>query len=103
LPKPATFYRFNFSSLPEVTVPQYERYQLDNGMVVYLVEDRSLPLVSGTAMIRTGGRLESGEKVGLADITGTVLRSGGTEKHPSNVLNQLLEQRAALVETSIDS
>jgi len=99
---PRHFTDLTFPPLPEVTVPQYERYQLDNGMVVYLVEDRSLPLVSGTAMIRTGGRLESGEKVGLADITGTVLRSGGTEKHPSNVLNQLLEQRAALVETSID-
>jgi len=99
---PRHFTDLTFPPLPEVTVPQYERYQLDNGMVVYLVEDRSLPLVSGTAMIRTGGRLEPGEKVGLADITGTVLRSGGTEKHPSNVLNQLLEQRAALVETSID-
>ncbi|NCR53147.1 MAG: insulinase family protein [Microcystis aeruginosa L211-07] len=99
---PRHFTDLTFPPLPEVTVPKYERYQLDNGMVVYLVEDRSLPLVSGTAMIRTGGRLESGEKVGLADITGTVLRSGGTENHPSNVLNQLLEQRAALVETSID-
>ncbi|WP_368732186.1 hypothetical protein [Microcystis aeruginosa] len=66
----------------------------------FISGDRSLPLVSGTAMIRTGGRLESGEKVGLADITGTVLRSGGTENHPSNVLNQLLEQKS-LVETSI--
>ncbi|WP_422662041.1 M16 family metallopeptidase [Pannus brasiliensis] len=90
-----------FPPLPEVQVPKYERYQLKNGMVVYLMEDRSLPLVSGTAMIRTGGRLEPGERTGLAEIAGNVIRTGGTETHPSNVLNQLLEQRAAIVETSI--
>lgn len=91
-----------FPNLPEVQIPKYERYQLKNGLVVYLMEDRSLPLVSGTAMIRTGGRLEPGEQTGLAEIAGNVIRTGGTEKYPSNVLNQLLEQRAAIVETSID-
>jgi zinc protease len=69
--------------------------------VVYLMEDHALPLISGNAMIRTGGRLEPGEQVGLAEITGNVMRAGGTAQHPSPILNQLLEQRAAIVETSI--
>jgi len=87
---------------PEVTVPEYTRYQLDNGVSVYLLEDHELPLVYGSAMVRTGSRLESGDKVGLGSITGDVMRSGGTQAHPADVLNQLLEQRAASVETSID-
>ena len=87
---------------PEVTVPEYTRYDLNNGMAVYLLEDHELPLVYGSAMIRTGSRLESGEEVGLASITGDVMRSGGTQAHPADELNQLLEQRAASVETSID-
>lgn len=51
-------------------------------MVVYLMPDRELPLVSGTAIIRTGSRLEPPEKVGLAELVGTVMRSGGTQQHP---------------------
>ena len=32
---PRHFTDLTFPPLPEVTVPKYERYQLDNGMVVY--------------------------------------------------------------------
>jgi zinc protease len=91
-----------FAPLPEVKLPKYERYVLNNGMVVYLMEDRELPLVKGTALIRTGDRLEPADKVGLAQLTGTVMRTGGTAKHTADELNQILEQRAASVETSIN-
>ena len=92
-----------FPPLKEVQLPKYERYQLDNGMVVYLMEDHELPLVSGSVTIRTGSRLESPEKIGLASLTGTVMRSGGTKQHPPDELNQMLEQRAAIVETAINN
>jgi zinc protease len=92
-----------FPPLPEVQLPKYTRYKLNNGIVVYLMEDRELPLVSGTALIRTGDRFEPGDKVGLAGITGEVMRTGGTTKHSGDELNQLLEQRAASVETSIST
>jgi zinc protease len=92
-----------YPPLPEIQLPEYARYQLDNGIVVYLIEDRQLPLVSGSALIRTGSRLEPMEKVGLAEIVGTVMRSGGTKQHPAAQLNELLEKRAATVETAIDT
>lgn len=91
----------NFEPLPEVKVPEYSRYVMDNGMVVYLMEDHELPLVGGTAIIRTGDRFEPANEVGLASLTGTVMRTGGTQKHSADELNQLLEQRAASVETAI--
>jgi zinc protease len=91
-----------FPPLPALQLPKYTRFQLKNGLIVYLMEDHELPLVSGTALIRTGGRWEPGEKVGLADITGDVMRMGGTLKHPPDELNKLLENRAASIETSID-
>ncbi|MBD2448319.1 insulinase family protein [Nostoc sp. FACHB-152] len=87
--------------LPTVKIPKYERFVLRNGMVVYLMEDHELPLVSGTALVRTGSRWEPAEKVGLAGLTGTVMRTGGTIKHSPDELNEILEQRAASVETSI--
>ena len=88
---------------PEITLPEYSRFELPNGLRVYLLEDHELPLVGGTATIYTGDRLEPADKVGLAGITGAVIRSGGTAAHPPDMLNQLLEQRAASIETGIDT
>ncbi|WP_088243352.1 M16 family metallopeptidase [Calothrix rhizosoleniae] len=90
-----------FPPLSDVKLPKYERYVLNNGMVVYLMEDHQLPLVSGSMIIRTGDRLEPGGQVGLASLVGTVMRSGGTKNHSPDQLNQMLEQRAAGVETGI--
>ncbi|MEM8777557.1 MAG: pitrilysin family protein [Cyanobacteria bacterium P01_G01_bin.49] len=98
---PLHYTELEFPPLEEITIPEYERYQLENGMVVYLMEDHQLPLVKGNAIIKTGSRLEPDQKVGLAEITGTVMRAGGTKEHPADQLNELLEQRAAQVETSI--
>jgi zinc protease len=92
-----------FPPLGEVQFPQYDRYQLENGMVVYLMEDHQLPLVTGNTIIRTGSRLEPADKVGLAQITGELLRSGGTQQHSSDELNKLLEQKAASIETNISA
>lgn len=93
--------QLKFPALQEVQIPKYERYVLENGMVVYLMEDRELPLVGGTAIVRTGDRLEPAAKVGLANLTGVVMRTGGTQKYSADELNQLLEQRAAAVEAGI--
>jgi zinc protease len=100
---PRHYTKLTFPALPDIQLPQYERYQLPNGMVAYLVEDRQLPLVQGTAIFRTGSRLEPGDKVGLAEITGEVMRTGGTLQHPADRLNELLEDQAAIVETSINN
>ncbi|HYX12814.1 MAG TPA: insulinase family protein, partial [Nostoc sp.] len=45
-------------ALPEIKIPKYERFVLQNGLIVYLMEDHELPLVNGTAFVRTGNRLE---------------------------------------------
>lgn len=90
-----------FPPLGDIVIPEYERYELDNGLVVYLMEDHDLPLVGGSATFRTGGYLVPPEKTGLAGITGQAMRLGGTLNHEPEVLNQMLEQRAASVETSI--
>lgn len=89
--------------LPEVRLPEYTRFQLDNGLIVYLIEDHEFPLVGGRAMIRTGDRFDPPDKVGLATITGNVMRTGGTRSHSPEELNRILEQRAASVEAGIDS
>lgn len=98
---PRHYTELSFPPLPEVTLPDYTRYTLDNGMIVYLMEDHELPLVRGTVLVKTGERLDPADKVGLASLTATVMRSGGTQYHSADQLNQLLEQRAARIETSM--
>jgi len=91
-----------FPPLSEIQIPDYERYQLSNGVVVYLMEDHELPLVTGSATFRTGERLVPSEQAGLGEIMGAAMRLGGTENYPADTLNLLLEQRAASVETAVD-
>ncbi|NMG59352.1 insulinase family protein [Geitlerinema sp. P-1104] len=98
---PQHYSELEFPPLPEVQLPEYEQFQLDNGLKVYLIEEHTLPLVSGVGLIQTGSRLEPADKVGLASLTGALMRAGGTVSHPPDVLNRQLEQKAASVEASI--
>lgn len=90
-----------FEPLREIEIPEYSTFRLENGLQVYLMEDHELPLVGGTALIHTGDRYEPADKVGLAGVVGSVMRSGGTEAYPADELNQFLEQRAASIETGV--
>ncbi|MEY3328182.1 MAG: hypothetical protein RLZZ115_1063 [Cyanobacteriota bacterium] len=100
---PKHYTDLTFPPLPTIELPDYERYQLDNGIIVYLVEDHELPLVGGSALFRTGDRFEPADKVGLASITAEVMRNGGTRQNSGDELNQLLEQKAASVEVGIST
>lgn len=91
----------SFPPLPEFDIPEPRRVELDNGMVVLLLEDHELPLVRATALVRTGDRLEPADAVGLAEVTGTVLRTGGTERMAPDELDDFLENRAASIESSV--
>ena len=99
--EPRHYDELTFPPLPEAKLPAFERYQLPNGLTVFLIEDRELPLVSGSLMVRTGSRWEPSEKTGLASLTGSVLRSGGTTNLVPAELNAFLENRAASIEASI--
>jgi len=83
------------------TVPQAQRVVLDNGMVVYLIEDHELPQVGITAFIGAGSVFETDDKVGLAGLTGAVMRSGGTTALSPEKMNDELEFMASSIESSI--
>src|SRR5260370_20421062 len=70
-------------------------------MKLYLLEDHELPVVSGFALVRTGNLFEPKDKIGLAAMTGMVMRTGGTRKNTGDELDEKLENIAASVETSI--
>jgi zinc protease len=66
-----------------------------------MLENHELPLVSGTALIRTGNLFDPADKKDLAAITGEVLRSGGTHAKTGDQIDQDLENVAASIESSI--
>ena len=76
-------------------------HTLANGMKVYLLENHELPLVSGFALVRTGNLFDPPDKVGLAQVTGTVMRTGGTRARTGDELDLVLENMAASVESGI--
>lgn len=85
----------------EFTPPEPDRVVLENGMVVYLLEDHELPLVSITATMRTGGWLDPADKVGLASLTGSIMRTGGGGGLSAEQVDEELEQFAGDVGISI--
>lgn len=89
-----------FSAL-EFHPPKVERVVLDNGIIVYLKEDHELPLFYGRAMLHCGGMWDTPDKVGLANMTGIVLRTGGTETKTGDKIDDELEYIAGSIETSI--
>ncbi len=84
-----------------VKIPEVTQFTLPNGMRVYLLENHNIPLVRGLALVRTGNLFDPKDKVGLATMTGMVLRTGGTTARTGDQLDEQLENLAASVETSI--
>jgi len=99
---PPSYKDLKFPPLKEIQIPKIDETTLPNGMKVYLLENHELPLVRGTALVRTGNLFDPADKVGLATVTGEVIRSGGTAAKTGDQIDEQLENIAASVESSID-
>jgi zinc protease len=98
---PGSYRDLRFPPLGRINIPELAESTLPNGIRLYLLENHELPLISGFAIVRTGNLFEPGDKVGLAGLTGTVMRTGGTKSHTGDQLDVQLENIAAGVEAGI--
>jgi len=98
--KGRTIDRLKFPPL-EFTPPTAERANLPNGMTLFILENHEIPVVDISAVLRTGGIYDPADKVGLAEMAGTVMRSGGTVSQTPDQINQKLEFISASVETGM--
>jgi predicted Zn-dependent peptidase len=80
--------------------PEPQREVLSNGLTVYLLEDHSLPLVSGAAFVKTGSMYDPENKSSLAVLTADLMRSGGSAGRSADEIDERLETLAAAVEVS---
>jgi zinc protease len=67
-----------------------KRYQLENGLIVLLCCNRTMPIVSANAFIRVGKDQNPISRPGLASLTSRLLDEG-THKYSSRELSQLIE------------
>jgi predicted Zn-dependent peptidase len=93
--------KFEFPPLNPIKMPKIETLELENGLKVFLVEDHDYPTIDIRAVVRIGSVYEPAEKAGLAAMTGTVLRSGGTASNTGDDIDRELESLAATIETYI--
>ncbi len=91
----------DYPALDQIELPDVETYTLPNGIKLYLLENHELPLIGGFALVRTGNLFDPPDKVGLASITGEVMRTGGTKEKTGDEIDIQLENIAASVESSI--
>jgi len=101
-PAPAPSYKdLKYPALRPIQVPDVATFTLPNGMRLYLLEDQELPVVNGTALVRTGNLFDPRDRVGLASLVGEVMRGGGTKAKTGEQLDEELENIAASVESGI--
>ncbi len=95
-------FKMQFPRLQPAVI-QPTRVQLSNGLTVLLVEDRSLPFVSGRVYLRAGAIYEPDDKVGLSGIFASVMRTGGAGGRGPDEVDEVLETLAASVSVSSDT
>lgn len=66
----------NVNEIPQIIVPDYDRVMLDNGLVLYLVEDDQLPIVEMRGYILGGRNQEPLELPGVADLVVKMMNTG---------------------------
>jgi len=91
LPDPA---KLNYPPL-QFNLTAAERIVLKNGIVLYFLEDRELPLIAVNALIKSGSMYDPAGKAGVAELTAYVLRTGGTQKLASSQIDDQFDLLAA--------
>jgi predicted Zn-dependent peptidase len=76
-------------------LPPVQRVVLENGIVLYLLEDHELPLINIKALIKTGTMYDPEGKEGVAELTAYVMRTGGTAKLNSTEIDSRFDFMAA--------
>ena len=81
--------------LLQFNLPEAERIVLENGIVLYILEDHELPLVTINALIKTGTMFDPAGKEGVAELTASVMKTGGTQKLSSTEIDTFFDFIAA--------
>jgi zinc protease len=82
--------------------PKPTRVVLDNGLVLYLLEDHELPLIKLDMYFQAGTQDDPIDKIGLGSIFGEAMTDGGSVSHPPEEIEKTLDRKAASIDFDID-
>ncbi len=74
---------------PKLTLPPIEKTKLANGMEIWMVDHRELPLVAMNMVFRTGSVDEPATRTGVAGMASSLLDDGTTTRSAADIANQL--------------
>ena len=81
---------------------QPKRIELKNGIVIFLQEDHELPFIYGSILVHGGTEDEDPAKAGLVGLYSQAWRTSGTATMDGDAMDDLLESKAAHIETNGD-
>lgn len=94
---------FYFCARGRWKMPEISRQGLSNGLQLYLLQDRSLPLFRATLYFKAGGAIDPKGKAGLAPLASKLLTSGGTLERTPQQVDEWLDQRAISLVSEVDA
>ena len=81
--------------------PADYRHRLKCGATAYVTENKTVPTLQLTILVRAGSMYEPVEKAGLADMTGYVMRNGGVEGMTAKELDERIAFLAGDINVNI--
>ena len=85
---------------PRIEVPAVRAEVLENGMRLFLLEDRTLPMVRVRAIVRAGSAHDPKGKSGLAELSAMLVRSGGAGSLSPDEFDLAVDSLGASVSSS---
>jgi len=82
--------------------PAPSRSQLPNGLQFWVAEDRTLPLVHGVLVLQAGTMDDPPQAVGLAEVVGDLLRTGGSHTRPAEEVDEEIDFLGASLSVSVE-
>jgi zinc protease len=74
---------------PKFSLPAIEKTKLANGLEVWMVEQKELPIVAMNLVLKSGQSNEPDDRTGLANMTATLLDDGTKTRSAVDITNQL--------------
>jgi zinc protease len=96
---PSTFDRSiepPYGETPSLAVPEVYQNKLENGLEVYGIENNEVPLVQFNLVINGGQLVESMDKLGVANLTASLLNKGTKNKSVSELEEAIQELGASI-------
>ncbi len=85
----------------KLSLPQLNKFRLNNGFSGYYIEKKSLPIIKTTFVLKRGSIYDPEGKSGLANLTGMLLDEGANG-HDALEIDSMLEMLGSVFNISVD-